>query len=69
MKLELIEQQKKKRQEFRDFVDEEVVPYGDKFDREESIPPKLIKKLAQKGYLGALLPQKYGGMKIEQITY
>ncbi|MDY7012775.1 MAG: acyl-CoA dehydrogenase family protein, partial [Cyanobacteriota bacterium] len=69
MELELTEQQKKERAEFRNFVDEEIVPYADEFDREESIPPKLIQKLAQRGYLGALLPQQYGGSQMEQITY
>ena len=69
MKIELTDKQQKKHREFRNFVDAEVAPHGDKFDQEESIPTHLIKKLAQKGYLVPLLPPKYGGSKMEQITY
>lgn len=69
MKLELTEEQKKGRAEFRSFVDEEIVLYADQFDREERTPPELIKKMAQRGYLGAILPQNYGGSNMDAIAY
>ncbi|HEY9673076.1 MAG TPA: acyl-CoA dehydrogenase family protein [Waterburya sp.] len=69
MKLELTEEQKKARVEFRSFVNEEIVPYADQFDQEERTPPELIKKMAQRGYLGAILPQIYGGSNMDAIAY
>jgi glutaryl-CoA dehydrogenase (non-decarboxylating) len=69
MRLELTEEQKKARAEFKSFVDDEIVPYADRFDREECTPPGLIKKMAERGYLGAILPQNYGGSNIDAIAY
>lgn len=69
MKLELTEEQKKARAEFRSFVNEEIVPYADQLDREERTPPELIKKMAQRGYVGAILPQIYSGSNMDAIAY
>jgi glutaryl-CoA dehydrogenase (non-decarboxylating) len=54
---------------FRRFVDEEIAPYADEYDREERVPPALMRKLAQQGYLGALAPQNYGGLELDWIGY
>jgi glutaryl-CoA dehydrogenase (non-decarboxylating) len=47
---------------FREFVEREIVPFADTFDREERLPPEIITKLAASGYLRAALPEKSGGM-------
>lgn len=69
MKLELTPQQKNAQAEFRAFVDAEVLPDANRHDQEERTPPKLIEKLAQKGYLGAVLPKEFGGKGMDMITY
>jgi hypothetical protein len=69
MKIELTEQQKEDRAAFRAFADEAIAPYANQWDREERTPPELIKQLAQKGYLGALLPKDSGGSGMDMITY
>jgi glutaryl-CoA dehydrogenase (non-decarboxylating) len=69
MKIELTPQQKEAKSEFRAFVDREIIPYADRCDREEKTPPELIKKLAQKGYLGAVLPKDIGGRGMDAIAY
>lgn len=69
MKLELTTQQKHDQDTFRAFVDEEIVPHADRCDREEQTPPELIRKLAKKGYLGAMLPQDWGGSGMDAIAY
>jgi glutaryl-CoA dehydrogenase (non-decarboxylating) len=69
MKIELTPQQKEAKSEFRAFVDREIIPYADRCDREENTPPELIKKLAQKGYLGAVLPKDIGGQGMDAIAY
>jgi glutaryl-CoA dehydrogenase (non-decarboxylating) len=69
MKIELTPQQKKAKSEFRAFVDEEICPYADGWDRQEFTPLELIKKLAQKGYLGAALPKDVGGSDMDAIVY
>jgi alkylation response protein AidB-like acyl-CoA dehydrogenase len=67
--MELNEQQKRNQEAFRIFANKEIIPYAEQFDREERIPPKLITKLAKHGYFGALLPEEYGGVGMDMITY
>jgi alkylation response protein AidB-like acyl-CoA dehydrogenase len=69
MKLEISSQQKKYQAEFRAFVNEEICPNAGEWDRQEFTPPELIKKIAERGFLGAILPQEYGGKGIDMITY
>jgi len=69
MKIELTPQQNQARSEFKSFVDEVIVPYANRCDREEHTPPELIEKLAQQGYLGAGLPKDRGGSGMDMITY
>lgn len=69
MKLELSAQQKDDQTKFRAFVNEEICPLAGEWDRQEFTPPELIKKLAKFGFLGAALPQEYGGQAMDMITY
>ncbi|MDZ8135358.1 MAG: acyl-CoA dehydrogenase family protein [Nostoc sp. DedQUE04] len=69
MKLELSTQQKNAQAKFRAFVNEEICPSAGEWDRKEFTPPELIKKIAENGFLGAILPQEYGGKGMDMITY
>lgn len=69
MKLLLNEQQEADKSEFRAFVDKEIFPYADEFDRCESLPRKVIEKLAQRRYLGALIPSEVGGLGATFVTF
>ncbi|MBD2606570.1 acyl-CoA dehydrogenase family protein [Scytonema hofmannii FACHB-248] len=69
MKLELSAQQKNAKAEFRAFVNQEIYPNAGEWDKKEFTPPELIKKIAQRSFLGAILPQEYGGQGMDLITY
>jgi hypothetical protein len=69
MKIELTPKQKTDQAEFRAFASDEIVPHADHYDREESIPSELVRKLARQGYLGSMLPGKCGGKGLDMITY
>jgi glutaryl-CoA dehydrogenase (non-decarboxylating) len=69
MKLELSAKQKNYRTEFREFVDEEICPHAGEWDRQEFTPPELIQKIGERGFLGALLPEEYGGRAMDTIAY
>ncbi|MEH2088576.1 acyl-CoA dehydrogenase family protein [Nostoc sp.] len=69
MKLELSAQQKNAQAKFRAFVNEEIYPSAGEWDRKEFTPPELIKKITEHGFLGAILPQEYGGKGMDMITY
>lgn len=68
VKIELTPQQVDARTEFKTFADEEIIPYAGQYDREGCLPPEVIKKLARKGYLGAMLPKENGGLGLDMIT-
>ncbi|MBU7586539.1 MAG: acyl-CoA dehydrogenase family protein [Nostoc sp. TH1S01] len=69
MKIELTPQQKNYQAEFKAFADEEILPHAGEWDKKEFTPPELIKKIAQRGFLGAVLPQEYGGEGMDMISY
>jgi alkylation response protein AidB-like acyl-CoA dehydrogenase len=69
MKIELTPEQLERKAEFKAFVDVEVMPYADQFDREEQVPARLLGKLAEAGYLGAFLPTDCGGMGLDSVSH
>src|SRR6185312_6966185 len=69
MKIELTPQQKNDQAEFRAFVEEEIIPHANRYDQEEYTPAELITRVAQQGYLGALVAQESGGAGMDMITF
>ncbi|ARV60171.1 acyl-CoA dehydrogenase [Nostocales cyanobacterium HT-58-2] len=69
MRIELTAQQKDAQSEFRAFVNEEIVPHANCYEKEERTPSKLIEQLAHKGYLSAVLPKEFGGKGMDMITF
>ena len=54
----LTEQQKARHGDFKTFVNENVEPFAEKWDREQRIPESVIGMLAKLGYLGCSLPTR-----------
>src|SRR5690348_2710108 len=69
MKIELTPQQKNDRAAFRAFVEEEIIPKANRYDQEEYTPPDLITRIAEQGYLGALVAGENGGAGMDMITF
>ena len=69
MQIELTSQQKEAKAKFRAFTDEEIVPYADRTDQEEYTSKEVIERVAQQGYLGAIMPKERGGSGMDMITY
>lgn len=69
MKIELTPDQVEAQRSFSSFVDEEIVPNADRYDNEEYMPPEMISRLAGKGYLGASIPEKFGGGGMNMVTF
>lgn len=66
---ELTEEQRMLRDMTRDFVNAEIKPIAQKIDEEECIPPEVIRKIADQGFLGASFPSEYGGGGFGEIGY
>jgi glutaryl-CoA dehydrogenase (non-decarboxylating) len=68
MRIEFTPEQRKMKEEFQEFVAKEIRPYAEQNDRDEYMPPEMIRKVTEKGYLGSMLPKEYGGMGIDNIV-
>ncbi|AHK34044.1 cyclohexanecarboxyl-CoA dehydrogenase [Rhodococcus opacus PD630] len=69
MDLALTEEQKEFRQLARDFLNKEVVPHRAAWDRAESVDTAIVEKLADIGFFGMTIPEEYGGVGGDYITY
>lgn len=65
----LTEQQKARLRNFKTFVNENVEPLAEEWDREQKIPASVISMLAKSGYLGCILPPQYGGQGWDTVTF
>ncbi|MEE8163749.1 MAG: acyl-CoA dehydrogenase family protein [Anaerolineae bacterium] len=69
MDFALNEEQRMFQKMFRDFVTNEVAPLAEETDQEEKPPLGLLPKVALQGFLGALLPEEFGGVALDAISY
>lgn len=56
-------------EEAKVFANKEIRPFAREFEENERIPRELIDKMAEKGYLAASFPEKYGGLELDPINY
>jgi alkylation response protein AidB-like acyl-CoA dehydrogenase len=69
MDLELTDEQRLVRETARDFTDKEIVDRARENDRNEHFDLELVSKIADQGYLGAIVPREYGGADLDYLTY
>jgi alkylation response protein AidB-like acyl-CoA dehydrogenase len=69
MDLSLNEEQQAFRALAREFLDKEVVPHRAAWDRAEQVDIALLPKLAELGFFGLTIPEEYGGVGGDYITY
>lgn len=67
--MELTDSQLERLDEFRQFADEAIVPGADQWDQQESLPDRVIRDIARKGYLGAILPEHWGGRGMNMVEF
>src|SRR3954466_2135907 len=66
---ELTDEQRLIRETARDFTDNEIVPRARENDRNEHFDTELVQKIADMGFLGAIVPEEYGGRGVDYRTY
>jgi butyryl-CoA dehydrogenase len=69
MDFSLSDQQKLIRDTVRQFVESEVRPSVKERDRTERFPAEEIRKIAELGCCGMLLPEEWGGPGLDHISY
>jgi butyryl-CoA dehydrogenase len=66
---ELTDEQQLIRDTARQFADNEIAPRARDNDRAGRFDTELVKKMADMGFIGPILPEEYGGRGIDYRTY
>ncbi len=69
MDLTLSDEQEAFRALAREFLDSEAVPHRIQWDRDESVDLAIIPKMAEIGFFGLTIPEAYGGVGGDYVTY
>jgi butyryl-CoA dehydrogenase len=69
MDFELSDEQQLIRRTAREFSDREVAPRATENARNQHFDLGLVAKIADQGYLGAIVPREYGGAGLDYVTY
>ncbi|SIP87463.1 Acyl-CoA dehydrogenase [Chryseobacterium sp. RU37D] len=66
---ELSEEQKMLRDSAKEFIDREVVPQKERFEKKDyGFTEEVMRKLGEMGLLGIAVPENYGGLGMEFVT-
>ncbi len=66
---ELTESQKMVRATARDFAQKEIIPNVQQWEKEGSYPKDIVRKMGALGFLGAFIPEEYGGAGLDYLSY
>ncbi|HOO89253.1 MAG TPA: acyl-CoA dehydrogenase family protein [Syntrophales bacterium] len=69
MNLALTEEQQMVKDMVARFVNEEIKPKAEEFDRTHKHPNEVIRQLGEMGLMGVSVPTEYGGAGMDNVTY
>ncbi|KPJ49099.1 MAG: acyl-CoA dehydrogenase [candidate division Zixibacteria bacterium DG_27] len=69
MEFELSEDQKLIKDAARQFTEKRLIPGRTERDEKEELEPEIYKELGELGYFGMIIPEEYGGMGLDALTY
>ena len=69
MDFDLTDEQRLIQETARSFADGEIAPRARANDREHRFDSELVARLAEQGFLGAIVPEAYGGAGLDHVTY
>jgi alkylation response protein AidB-like acyl-CoA dehydrogenase len=69
MDFELTDEQRLIKSTAREFTDSELIERCRENARNHHFDLEIVKKIAEQGYLGAIVPQEYGGAGLDYVSY
>src|SRR3989449_2996667 len=69
MDFQLTEEQRLVQETARDFVDRELIPHVREWEAKGEVPKSFYHKMADLGFLGAPVPEKYGGAGMDYVSF
>ena len=67
--LTLSDEQELAQRAARDFASEKVLPLAAEIDEQGKIPPALLAEMGALGFMGAYVPERYGGSGLDTVSY
>jgi len=67
--LTLSDEQELAQRAARDFASEKVLPLAAEIDEQGKIPPPLLAEMGALGFMGAYVPERYGGSGLDTVSY
>lgn len=66
---ELTEEQKMLRDAAKEFIDREVIPHRERFEKKDyALTEEKMRQMGEMGFLGVTVPEEYGGMGMGFVT-
>src|SRR5580698_10067051 len=69
MDFDLTDEQRLIKDTAREFTDKEIVVQSRENARNHHFDLEMVRKIADQGYLGAIVPQEYGGAGLDYLSY
>src|SRR5271167_3006244 len=69
MDFDLTDEQRLIKETAREFADKEIVVQSRENARKHHFDMEMVKKVAEQGYLGAIVPEEYGGAGLDYLSY
>src|SRR6202451_218621 len=69
MDFDLTDEQRLIKDTAREFADKEIVVQSRENARNHHFDMEMVKKVANQGYLGAVVPEEYGGAGLDYLSY
>ncbi len=69
MDFELSDEQRLFRDTIRDFVAKEIEPVASQWEAEDRYPEEIIDQMKEMGLFGMMVPEEYGGLDLDFVTY
>jgi len=68
MNFELDEEHRMLQNAVKEFAEKEIMPYGRDYDERKEYPMEIFRKAAKLGYVGASIPEEYGGAGMDYLA-
>lgn len=65
----LSDEQKAFKNAMRDFVEKEIKPVANKYEKEGIYPTEIVASMAKMGLFGMTVPEEYGGLNIDMVSF
>ena len=69
MNIELTDEHQLVRRSIRSFAEQKIAPHAAMMDKEAKIFPEILDELSNMGLWGILIPEKYGGVESDTLSY